>query len=175
MADTFFDFSPVRWFGRLLPSLTLLLMLIIGLLLPANSWTGQSVPPLLVIAVFIWAVYRPEFLPVPVVFGFGVVFDALLGLPLGISAVLLVAIYWPLTLQRRIFLREPFPFLWLAFALILTGIELARWGLIAALTLELPPVGLVLANIGFGCGIFPVIGWLLIRLNHWIGRLDYSI
>ncbi|MBV6632092.1 MAG: rod shape-determining protein MreD [Alphaproteobacteria bacterium] len=174
MAETFVDFHPLRLLGRLLPSLTLAFMVVLGLMLPANPWTGQSMPPLLLMAVFVWAVYRPEFLPLPVVFGFGVIFDALLGLPLGISAVLLVAIYWPVTLQRRIFLREPFPFLWLAFAVILSVVELLRWVLVAALTLELPPIGLVLANIVFGCGIFPIIGWLLIRLNHWIGSLDYA-
>ncbi len=156
----------VQFLTRLVPALTLFIAIIFSISRISLPLLGDTMPPYMLAVVFVWAIYRPDWLPVWGVFVAGLVFDALAGLPLGLTAVLLVAVYWPITMQRQIFLREPFPFLWLSFAVVLVVVEMLRWLLVSLLTLDVAGFGLVLANIGLGCGIFPVIGWMLIRCNH---------
>lgn len=161
-----------RWLVRLLPFFTLFAAVIVSHL-PMPITLGQNtMPPFLLSFVFLWAVYRPNWLPVILVFLAGLLADILGSVPLGLNAVLLVLVYWPVTVQRRVFLREPFPFLWLSFAAILAAVELVRWLFVSLVLLSFAPLGLVLGNLIVGIGIFPVIAWLVIRCNHIMTGLD---
>lgn len=159
-------FNPAGWLVRLVPALTLLLGLLVSVVPLPLPWFGSAMPPVLTAMVFLWAIYRPEWLPLPFVFAIGLLQDVLLDMPLGLNATLLAVIYWPIVWQRRIFLREPFPFLWFGFAVILLPVELLRWLVLMLLSLALMPASQMLADIMLGCGMFPLLGWLLIRLNH---------
>jgi len=164
-------FSFRRLLVQLVPGATILLAMILSLIPLPWPAVDHGVAPFMLACVFVWAIYRPEALPLAFVFVVGVLFDALIGGALGLNACLMVAVYWPVALQRRLFLREPFPFLWLGFAVLLLGTEVVRWLVVAALTFSLPPVTSSLASVLIGCAIFPLIGWLLIQLNHRLSRM----
>ena len=161
-----------RWIIRLVPFVTLFAAVILSHLPMPTVLAQNTMPPFVLSLVFLWAVYRPNWLPVVLVFIVGLLMDVLSGVPLGLNAVLLVAVYWPVAVQRRIFLREPFPFLWLSFAAILTLVELARWLFVSASLLSLAPVGLVFSNLIVGIGVFPLIAWAVIRCHHGMTGLD---
>ena len=161
-----------RWIIRIVPFLTLFAAVILSHLPLPMVLAQNTMPPFVLSFVFLWAVYRPNWLPVSMVFVIGLLMDILGSVPLGLNAVLLVAVYWPVAVQRRIFLREPFPFLWLSFAAIVTLVELTRWLFVSVSLLALAPVGLVFSNLVVGIGVFPLIAWAVIRCHHGMTGLD---
>ena len=164
--------SLARWLLRLVPFLTLLVAVIFSHLPLPTVLAQNTMPPFVLSFVFLWAVYRPNWLPVGLVFITGLLMDILSGVPLGLNAVLLVAVYWPVAVQRRIFLREPFPFLWFSFAAIVVFVELTRWLFVSLSLLALAPVGLVFSNLILGLGAFPLMAWAVIRCHHGMTGLD---
>ncbi|MEO0393321.1 MAG: rod shape-determining protein MreD [Pseudomonadota bacterium] len=161
-----------RWLIRTLPFLTLL-MAVLASHLPLPTVVAQNtMPPLVLSFVFLWAVYRPNWLPISLVFITGLLMDVLGSVPLGLNAILLILVYWPVAIQRRVFLREPFPFLWVSFAAIVALVEVLRWLFVSLIFWSFAPVGLVLSNLVVGIGLFPLIAWLVIQGNHRFTRLD---
>ena len=172
MSDASLTANMGRWLIRLVPFLTLLAAVLASHLPLPTVVAQNTMPPLVLSFVFLWAVYRPAWLPISLVFVVGLLMDVLGSVPLGLNAILLVLVYWPVVVQRRVFLREPFPFLWLSFAAILASLELLRWLFVSLVLLSLAPVGLVLSNLVVGIGLFPIIAWAVIRSHHWFTRLD---
>lgn len=94
---------------------------------------GTIAPAVSLIAVFYWALSRPELQPAPAVFAIGLIEDVLHGYPLGSTAVVLLLAHLLVIWQRRHIHGKPFLVIWLAFAFIAVGAALLRWSIVGGL------------------------------------------
>ena len=84
-------------------------------------------PVLTVIAVYYWSIYRPDLLPMAAVFGVGLFQDALAGTPLGLTALVLLAVQYAVITQRRFFHSKTFLVEWWGFMLVAPVAAFVGW------------------------------------------------
>jgi rod shape-determining protein MreD len=149
---------------RALPAaLTLLLMLFA--LTPTHVPGFASVMPMFALmAIYFWAIYRPENLGYGAAFGFGLLQDLLSGGPIGASALVFLLCQFVVLNQQKFFNAKPFVVIWFGFVFVAAGATLLRWlavGLIAPSGFT--PVGPMFASYLITVALFPVVGWLLAK------------
>lgn len=115
------------------------------------------------IAVFYWSLYRPDLMPAVAAFGIGLFQDTLMALPLGVSALVLVAVHAIVVTQRRFFLGKPFAIVWLGFALIAFAAISLSWMVISAYYGTLIAWPKIVLQMLMVVGWFPLLVWLLSR------------
>ncbi len=76
-----------------LPFVTALLCTLLGVIAWPLPWFGAVAPPLALMAVYYWAIHRPDLFRPGMAFVIGLLHDTINGLPLGLSALLFVAAY----------------------------------------------------------------------------------
>ncbi len=127
---------------------------------------GAVAPDFALMAVFYWAIYRPDLFPAAVAFSVGLVQDALMGTPMGFNALVLLAAYGAIVAQRRFFQNKSFLVVWWAFSLVGLGAALMGWALMSVIDVRfiepLPPLFAGLVTVG----LYPFVGWLNARLHH---------
>jgi rod shape-determining protein MreD len=146
-------------------AITALLMLLGMVPLQVPGW-GPVAPQLVLMAVFYWAIHRPDLLRPSFAFGLGVLQDLLSGMPLGLNALVYVLVHWVVLSQRRFFLAGSFAMLWLGFAMIAAGASLAYWAGISILGLTLVPPGSAVAQGLLTIALFPVFCWMFMRVHR---------
>ena len=72
--------------------------------------------------VFFWALYLPRVMTKLNVFILGILHDVLYGLPIGITSVALLVVWWLVVAQRRFLFKEPFWVIWLSYSIVLSGV-----------------------------------------------------
>ncbi|HPF45523.1 MAG: rod shape-determining protein MreD [Alphaproteobacteria bacterium] len=136
--------------------------LIILMVLPYNMpLISDIMPYLTLIGVYYWSVFKPEYMPVSVVFAIGILQDILLGSPLGLTSLLLVVVQQFIFFQGRRFLERDFLFNWFVFVMIVIGFGTLTW-IIVSLYFRvfldyIGIIGQILLTIAF----YPLITWLL--------------
>lgn len=147
-------------------ALTLLLVLLTHV--PAGGMTlvAPVLPPLALMAVFYWAVHRPDWFGVLSAFLTGLLVDLLLGAPIGISAGLYAASHILLTRQQRFFLGANFLQLWAGYVVtqlfVTLGQALLWWVLLAR---PWPLADLFWLNM-LGALVFVPLAWGFSRLHR---------
>ncbi len=142
--------------------LTMLLVLIgaVPLHLPGIA----SVTPLLpLIGIYYWAIYRPDLMPVSAVFVIGILYDALSGTPMGVSAAVFVIVHGIIDSQRRFFAGKSFMIIWLGFFLVSAGALLAIWILVSAYYGTFVKSEALIFQYVITLGCFPLLSWALLR------------
>lgn len=143
------------------PFLTIL-MLIILMVLPYNiALISDIMPFLTLIAVYYWSVFKPEFLPIWVVFVLGALQDILMGSPLGLMPLLLIIVQQFIFFQGRQFLERDFIFNWVVFVMLVFGFGIASWAITSLYFRALLDYWDVLGQILMTIAFYPVITWLL--------------
>jgi rod shape-determining protein MreD len=123
-------------------------------------------PMYTLVAVYFWAVYRPDSLSYGAAFAVGVVEDLIVGTPLGLTALVLLLCQWLVFHQQKFFNGKPFLEVWLAFAVVAVGAGLVRWFCVGLITSgSFPPAGDVFGAVVLTIMIYPLIGWLLARAH----------
>jgi rod shape-determining protein MreD len=154
------------WARKLLPfAMTVLLVMlsVTPLHVPA---LGTVAPALSLMAVYYWAIFRPDLLPALAVFAVGLFQDVLGGLPLGVTALALLAVFGVVSSQRRFFLGKSFLVMWWGFMLIAAGVTVAMWLLLSALSGTLIAPGPVVVHFLLTLALFPCFTWLFIRVQQ---------
>jgi rod shape-determining protein MreD len=141
---------------NLLPAAVTLAVLLAGVI-PLHIAALQAVSPaLLVIVVFYWTLYRPDLLPAVAVFLIGSLQDILMGLPIGVSACVLIGVHAAVTTQRRFFPGRSFEVVWLGFAIVATAALIFGWLLTCAYYLALIAPEKLAFQIVTTIGFFPI-------------------
>ncbi|MEE8393902.1 MAG: rod shape-determining protein MreD [Rhodospirillales bacterium] len=143
-------------------TLTLVLASILPLHIPGYA---RVVPALPLIAVYFWAVYRPNLLPAYAVFLIGLLHDSLSGTPIGMNAVILLVVYGAVISQRRFLVGKPFVIVWMGFVLVAGGAELAGWSMISIFNVTISEPRAALVQYLLTLGFFPFLSWFFLR---WI-------
>lgn len=148
---------------RLTPFGLTVVLVLLGAV-PVHVPGFASVTPLLpMIGIYYWAIYRPDLMPVAAVFVIGLLYDALSGAPLGVSAAIFVIVHGIIDSQRRFFAGKSFMIVWLGFFLVSAGAELVTWLLVSAYygTFVEPAALMFQYLITLGC--FPLLSWAFLR------------
>ena len=146
-----------------LPFLTSLLLALVATLPVYTGHVGEAMPPLGVVAVFYWAVYRPDLLTYAAAFAVGLVIDLVSGAPPGLTALVLVAVRRLVLDHRGFLVGRPFHVLWLGFLVAVAAAQALAWCAASLYLLwAVDPAPLVLGGM-VALLVFPAIAWLLRR------------
>jgi rod shape-determining protein MreD len=132
---------------------------------------GSIMPLLPLAAVFFWSIRRPDMLTPLIVFGLGLVDDALAGTPFGLGALILMAVRWIAVGQRRVFLGKPFALMWWGFATVASVAAAGAWIVGGLARGTLPPAGPLAAQLALALVLFPVVAWVLGRVDRLIAEV----
>ena len=149
---------------RLAPFATTVLLVVLNAIpLPLPDYRA-IVPLVPLMAVFYWALYRPDLMPAAGVFLIGVLDDVLTGAPLGLNALIFLAVLGFVRRNRRLLAGRTFPFVWGAFAIIVLAVGAANWliatFLFGANVRSEPAIGQLVLTFA----LFPIVAWLLIQV-----------
>jgi len=155
-----------------LPALTVIFSILVSALAWPLPYVGAVSPLLGLLAVYYWAIYRPDLLRPFVVFLLGVLNDTIHFLPIGLSAFVFVAMYQLAFAHRRYFVGQVFFMLWSGFCLVAFISMVVNWSVLSLIkgqAMTLLPVFLqFLLTIAF----FPLPAWVLIRLQRLFLSLE---
>ncbi|MBI1775943.1 MAG: rod shape-determining protein MreD [Proteobacteria bacterium] len=156
------------WGRRSTPVLTILMLVLIGVVpfsVPGLPLVAPAGP---MIAVFYWAVYRPDLLPAVAVFALGLAEDVLAGTPIGVSSLVYLFVYGTSLSQRRALLGKPFVLAWMVLLVIGLGAAAIAWLLNSILLSALvPPRALIFQTLAT-IVLFPCLAWALVRVHRYL-------
>ncbi|MEO9900968.1 rod shape-determining protein MreD [Nisaea sp.] len=158
------------WARHLMPAATMLLLVLVSAVPLGIPGYAQVSPAFTLMAVFYWAVYRPDLTPPSVVFLTGLAEDLVHGFPLGLTAIIFLAVYGVATTQRQTFLTKPFFIAWGGFVIISFGAFLLDWTLMSLFSLAWIAPDTVLARFGLTVALFPAMAWLFVRIHRYLVR-----
>jgi rod shape-determining protein MreD len=121
--------------------------------------------------VYFWSLYRPDLFSALAAFSTGIVYDALAGLPLGLTALMLLLVRQLVVVQQRFFLARSFPVVWFCFLLLAPAAEIARWLLMSLWSGRLFGLKPVLLSLLLTMALYPLVSLLLTRVHNRIPRL----
>jgi rod shape-determining protein MreD len=117
--------------ARFAQGLVPLLIIVLLVFASALPWRlpafAEVTPAFVVMAVFYWTIYRPDRLPYAATFCVGVLQDLLTGTPLGMTALILLAVQGVVGSQRTFFHGKPFLVVWWGFSLVMPVVGLVSW------------------------------------------------
>ena len=123
-------------------------------------------PLLSLAAVYFFAIYRPSLLPAPAVFGIGLFQDALIGLPFGLSALVLVGVYGVVVSQRSAFRGRPLLIAWAGFAVVVPTAMAVTWVIVSTLAGTLVPPAAVFFQAVLTVAVYPLVNVILAALSR---------
>jgi rod shape-determining protein MreD len=121
--------------------------------------------PFILMCVYYWSVYRPTMLPPFLVFGAGLYFDMLSGMPLGLNAFIFLLVRHFVKEQRILLTSQTFVVIWLGFMLVSSICIIVQWLLYGLINMQLTPYIPMLLMIISGILMFPAVT-LILNLSH---------
>ena len=156
------------WGRRIAPIASVLVLLFLGLVpfgvpdLPLIAPAGTQ------IAVFYWAVYRPDLMPPLAAFGLGFAQDALAGTPLGVASLAFLIIQGVAVNQRKAFIGKPFLLVWLGLAVAALAAALVSWALSSVILGGFIPLERPFFQALATVALFPCFAWVLVRVHRGV-------
>ncbi len=129
-------------------------------------YIGSIAPALGLAAIYYWAIYRPDLLRPTAVFVLGVLSDVIHYLPIGLTALVFIAVYQLALSQRRFFVKQIFFMLWLGFGAVSFLSSLVNWTVMSFYESTMLPFIPVLMQFLMTLMFFPLPAWLLIKVQH---------
>lgn len=154
----------------LVPVTTTLALVIAGRVPLGIPGLASVAPWLPMIAVFYWALNRPDLMPPTAAFAIGLAEDILSGAPIGANAAVFVLLHAGLETQRGFLLNKPFAILWFGFAVAALAAALLVWLATMAASLALIDGRAVLLQAMTTIGAFPIVFRLLWRCHVTVLR-----
>ncbi|MGQ0526475.1 MAG: rod shape-determining protein MreD [Alphaproteobacteria bacterium] len=143
------------------PYAILALLVVFNAISLPYPFTGAIKPPLFLIALYYWCVYRPALMPVWFVFAAGILLDFLGGLPLGLNALVFVIARWVILDQRRFLMSQSYIVIWLGFCVLVLVTHLTQWVIFGVANSAWPPLQPLMFSVGLGSMLFPLISLFL--------------
>ena len=145
----------------ILPFGLTVVVLLFGLTPTYIPGLAQITPMYTLVAIYFWAIYRPDLLGYGLGFGIGILEDLLTGAPLGVGALTILLTQWVVFNQQKFFHAKPFAITWFAFGLVAFGAMLLKWVCIGLVTTSgFTPVGDLFAAYLITLAVYPIIAWL---------------
>lgn len=147
------------WLRAVVPfALTLLLALISTLPIGVNG-LGPVMPVLPAIAIYYWAIYRPDLFPLIATFLIGLVHDGLTGAPIGLTSLVLLLLHGAAGSQRKFFDRKGLAVTWVGFGIFAVGAGLLSWTAASLFYWRLMDPSSVAVQWLLTVAVYPLIAW----------------
>jgi rod shape-determining protein MreD len=124
---------------------------------------ARVAPVLPLIAIYHWAVFRPELMPAYLVFLIGLLNDILAGTLMGLSSIMFLVVYGIIASQRRFFVGKTFAVLWLGFAVVSVVASLVGWALVSIIETTIIDPRATFFQYLLTVGFFPLLAWMFLR------------
>lgn len=145
----------------ILPFGLTVIVLLFGLTPTYVPGLAQVTPMYALVAVYFWAVYRPDLLGYGLGFVVGILEDLLTGAPLGVGALTLLMTQWVVFNQQKFFHAKPFVITWISFGIVAFGAAFLKWVCIGIITTSgLTPFGDLFTAYLITVAVYPIIAWL---------------
>ncbi len=155
-----------KGFRAALPFISTFVLILLMQVQYRVAFLDNLFPFLSLLAVYYWCIYKPQLMPVSMVFILGLLQDLLSGGPLGMMALALILVRTLVMGQGRQLPERGFLFNWLVFFIFALLFGLTTWTIASIYLKETQNLWNVLGQSMLTIAIFPVIFWLLSRLNH---------
>ena len=151
-------------FARSLFPFLITLMLAVLMALPLRlPGLSTIMPAFTLIAVYYWAVHRPQLMPIWAVFVIGLMQDLLSGGPVGVAIITLLCTQALIVWQRKIFASAPFALIWFIFMLAAAAAMTLMWILACiGLMAYLDPRPMVFQYL-LTVAVYPFFAWAMVR------------
>ena len=153
------------------PGLLALVFVLLSIVPYNFPGSAQLMPPLALMAVFHWGIYRPDLLPGPLAFILGLLQDILSGGPLGMWALVFLLVLFVMASQLRFFLGKKFVVEWLGFALVTPVVFFAIWLLGSIYIGAFANPGTMLVQVLLTAAFYPVMSWFMSATRRIVGRI----
>ena len=111
----------------LVPLSTALVAVLADALPLRDAGTAGAMPLWTLCVAFFWSLYRPDLFGAGAAFATGLASDALAGLPLGLTSLVLLLVRHVVIAQQRFFVARSFPVIWCCFLLLAVAALVLRW------------------------------------------------
>jgi len=119
--------APSHGIKSILPFILALLAAVLTTLSYGVSMGADATPSITLIVVFFWVSRRPALLPPLAILAIGLWHDALIGAPIGLTPMLLLAVRAAIVEQNIIIFSQSFLLGWIGFAALCSLITLLEW------------------------------------------------
>ena len=148
------------------PAAVTLLMVLLGVTPLYVPFYGPVAPMLPLMAVFYWAVHRPDLMPFSAVFAAGVLQDVVTGAPFGLHAFILLACHWLVFTQRRFLVDRSFPVMWWGFMMVASLAVLLEWLTFSVFHTVFMPAEPLLFRALLTVALYPLVSWAFIQVHR---------
>lgn len=149
---------------RAVPFLTAVLAVLVDML-PVPSAAPSALAPLTTVAVvFFWSMHRPDLMTPVAAAGAGILFDALAGLPLGLTGLALLLTRALAAAPDPILHDRPALLVWGSFLLVAAAALLLRWLVASVWSLQLFALRPVLFELALTVAVYPLVAALMGRV-----------
>lgn len=124
------------------------------------------VPAFPLMAIYYWAIVRPEMFPPLAVFTVGVLFDLLSGGEIGLWGFVYVVTYAVIVPQRVIVVNAPFSAFWIGFAVVAAFSGALAWLVVSIIHGMLVPPVSVIKHMAVTVAVFPLFVMLFGRIER---------
>lgn len=131
---------------------------------------GLIRPDILLIFVYFWAVHRPDFFPIALIFLTTLTVDLIHGPAVGLGPIIHIVIFEIVKRQRRFLLAQSFLIQWLCFCLLCFVKFVIEWLVISSMSVEVLAIYDYLALLGFSCVFYPFISFILMYIHRYLGK-----
>ncbi len=85
-------------------------------------------PNVMVASVFFWSLMAPNWFSSGYIALFGLIYDGIYVMPMGMMSILLLTLRWTILTQRQYLMAQPFIIQWLAFTVYMALLCWVQWG-----------------------------------------------
>jgi rod shape-determining protein MreD len=156
---------------RATPAIIALILLLLSLMPFGLPGVGRVMPPLALMAVFYWSIYRPDLFPLLAAFGLGLLQDLLSGGPPGLFAAIYVAVQAVMASQRRSFIGRAFAIEWFGFGVVVIAATLAAWAVSSGYYARVLRPEAFLTQAFLAVAIYPALNWTMSRLRRAVSHI----
>lgn len=160
------DHQRERGLKAALPFISSFLLVLMMQLQYRVAFLDSLFPFLSLLAVYYWCIFKPQLMPVSLVFILGLLQDILSGGPLGMMALALILVRTLVISQGRQLPERGFLFNWLVFFLLALLFGVTTWIIASVYLKETQNYWNVLGQSMLTIAVFPVVFWFLSKLNH---------
>lgn len=168
-----FRHSVVDSVGRIGLTLLIVSVLILLSVLPLGlAGYGEIRPAFVLMAVYYWAIYRPYMLSPLGTFLAGLTLDLLTGTPLGLQALVLLAVRLVTGTQQKFMLSQRFGVMWACFGLVALSSGLVQWLIFGVVNWQITSLKPVFVGAAVSALLFPAIALPLYMINRAMDHRD---
>lgn len=125
-------------------------------------------PAFFLMGIFYWAIYRPTLLSVLWVLLLGVVYDVLMGFPIGLHSLLFISIQYIIKTQRLFFMGQSFITIWFGFVLALGLLLFSEWIIFSLLQGVMINIKETALSLLLSVLLFPFVSMLLFLIHKML-------